>query len=70
MLDGCYYLIVLDYFPLFLHVLITLIKLIFGLKFFPRKRQAEDMGAGVAERTAGSCFVSGPLRTSQDHPVG
>ena len=67
MFDCFYYLIIFDYFPLFLHVLITLIKLIFWLKFFPRKRQAEDMGAGAGERTAGSCLVSGPLRLSQDH---
>ena len=35
MFDGYYYLIIFDYFPLFLHALITLIKLIFLAKVFP-----------------------------------
>ena len=36
----------LDCLPLFLYVLISLIKLILWLKFSTGKRQAEDTGAG------------------------
>ena len=39
-----YYLVSFDCFPLFLHFLTSLIKLILWLNFFSDKRQAEDMG--------------------------
>ena len=51
-----YYLVSLDCFPLFLYVLISLIKLILWLKFSMGKRQAEDIGGGA--RTIGSCSIS------------
>jgi len=38
-----YYLVLLDYFPLFLHFLTSLIKFILCLKFFEDRRQVEDM---------------------------
>lgn len=47
-------LLYLDYFP-FLCILISLIKLIFQLKFSTDKKQAKDMG-GVGARIA-SCSV-------------
>ena len=37
-------LLLFDCFPLFLHFLTSLMKLILWLKFFTDKRQAEDMG--------------------------
>ena len=45
-LDFAYvlnYLVFLDYFPLFLHFLTSLIKFILCLKFFEDRRQVEDM---------------------------
>ena len=48
-MSKLYYLVLLDCFPLLMHFLTFLVKLIFWLKFFHRQRQAED-GVGAGER--------------------
>ena len=52
-----YYLVSFDYFPLFIHVLTTLIKLILWLKFLHKKRRLRTWGSGggQGERTIESC---------------
>ena len=50
-----YYLVFFDCFPLFLHVLTSLIKLTLSLSFSTDKRQAEDMGG--KDRRVLLCFI-------------
>ena len=54
-------LVLLDSFPLFLHFLTSLIKLILWLKFFTDKRQAEDM------RERGGRGPQGPAPFPSEH---
>lgn len=47
-----------DYFPLLLHFLISLIKLILWLKFFYKQKAGRGHGWGGGGRARGSCSIS------------